>query len=138
MKLRICLLVFIVLCLNSLGILALSSASIVVVNRSFVHRQLVAQVIALLACVCFFKIHIHVLYKWKNIFFVGAIIALILVLLPCFGRTVNGSRRWISISGFNFQVSEFAKIAMVIWTAGYIRDHALKMHTFIMVLILLA
>ncbi|MBS9402095.1 putative lipid II flippase FtsW [Halomonas sp. TRM85114] len=45
---------------------------------------------------------------------------LILVLLV--GREVNGSRRWLSIPGvpFNVQASEFAKLFLIIYLAGYL------------------
>ncbi len=45
---------------------------------------------------------------------------LILVLLV--GREVNGSRRWLSVPGvpFNIQASEFAKLFLIAYLAGYL------------------
>jgi cell division protein FtsW len=45
---------------------------------------------------------------------------LILVLLV--GREVNGSRRWLSVPGvpFNVQASEFAKLCLIAYLAGYL------------------
>ena len=48
----------------------------------------------------------------------GAIgLMLVLVLVPYFGPEVNGARRWLPILGQRFQPSEFAKIAVVLFTA---------------------
>lgn len=47
-------------------------------------------------------------------------IALLLVLIPGIGREVNGARRWISLGFLNLQVSELAKIFMVIYISGYL------------------
>ncbi len=47
-------------------------------------------------------------------------ISLLLVLIPGIGREVNGARRWISLGFFNLQVSELAKIFMVIYISGYL------------------
>jgi cell division protein FtsW (lipid II flippase) len=38
------------------------------------------------------------------------------------GSYVNGSKLWIHIGGFSIQPSEFAKIAIVIFLAGYLND----------------
>lgn len=38
------------------------------------------------------------------------IVLLVLTLIPGIGKEVNGSRRWLSLAGFSFQPSEFAKI----------------------------
>src|SRR5581483_4441223 len=45
---------------------------------------------------------------------------LILVLIPGIGKTVNGSRRWLSLGVIGLQVSELAKMAMILYVAGYL------------------
>ncbi len=54
---------------------------------------------------------------WVSLF--TAIALLVLVLTPL-GITVNGSTRWISLGVFNLQVSEFAKILLIAYLAGYV------------------
>jgi cell division protein FtsW len=44
---------------------------------------------------------------------------LLLVLVPGLGHTVNGSRRWLKIAGFNFQASELARVFILIYVASY-------------------
>lgn len=48
-----------------------------------------------------------------------AFIALVLVYVPGFAASKNGSRRWVSIPGlhFSFQPSEVARIVMILWVA---------------------
>lgn len=55
-------------------------------------------------------------------------ILLILVLIPHIGRRVNGSIRWLSLGPFSLQVSEFVKLASVIFLAGYLvrRDEEVR------------
>ncbi len=45
---------------------------------------------------------------------------LLLPLLPGLGRTINGSRIWVSLGPINFQPGEFAKIALAVFFAGYL------------------
>ena len=58
-------------------------------------------------------------YKYASVlglfFFVVAL--LLLVLTPVIGMRVNNAARWISLFGVQFQPSEFAKLAMVIFTS---------------------
>lgn len=50
-----------------------------------------------------------------------AFVMLLLVLVPGVGVEVNGQRNWISLGGpFRLQPSEFAKFALIIWTADLI------------------
>jgi cell division protein FtsW len=52
------------------------------------------------------------------LFIVGALL-LVLVLVPGVGRSVNGSRRWLSLAVVNLQPSEFMKLAVVLYAASY-------------------
>jgi cell division protein FtsW (lipid II flippase) len=47
---------------------------------------------------------------------------LLLPLLPVIGRTINGSRIWVSFGAVNFQPGEFAKLALAVFFAGYLVD----------------
>jgi cell division protein FtsW len=51
--------------------------------------------------------------------FTLALVLLALVLLPFIGKGVNGARRWISLGVMNFQPSELAKLAVLIYAADY-------------------
>jgi cell division protein FtsW len=46
-------------------------------------------------------------------------VLLFVVLIPGLGHTVNGSRRWIRVLGFNFQASELARVLTLIFIASY-------------------
>lgn len=48
----------------------------------------------------------------------GSFALLVLVLIPGIGVYVNGSRRWLNITGLSFQPSELAKIASVLYLAS--------------------
>jgi cell division protein FtsW len=41
------------------------------------------------------------------------------VFIPGFGHSVNGSRRWVRLAGFNFQVSELTRVFVLIYIASY-------------------
>ena len=60
---------------------------------------------------------------------VAAIVLLALVLIPGVGKTVNGSTRWLSAGIFGVQVSELAKLMVIVYMAGYLTRHAEKVAT---------
>jgi cell division protein FtsW len=50
----------------------------------------------------------------------GALVLLVLVLIPHLGISVNGSRRWLGLGPVRLQVSEVGKLAMVFCLAHYL------------------
>jgi cell division protein FtsW (lipid II flippase) len=64
----------------------------------------------------------RVLESYKYLFGVGAILLLFLPRLPGVGLTVNGARLWVHAGGFTFQPGEIAKIFLILFLAGYLRE----------------
>ncbi len=61
--------------------------------------------------------------KWQSygpLLLLLVALLLAIVLVPGLGRKVNGSIRWLPIGGFGLQPSELAKLAVVIFIAGYL------------------
>ena len=53
----------------------------------------------------------------------GSLGLLALVLVPGFGHEVNFARRWFAAGPLQFQPSELAKLALVLYVARYLADH---------------
>jgi cell division protein FtsW (lipid II flippase) len=64
----------------------------------------------------------RVLESYKYIFGLGAIALLFLPRVPGLGTTVNGARLWVHVGALEFQPGELAKIALVLFLAGYLRE----------------
>jgi cell division protein FtsW len=81
--------------------------------------------IALAAAITVFLIPARLWQKFAPWLFLAALAALVLVLVPGFGREVNGARRWLDLPGFGCQPSEAMKLAVVLYAADYTaRKHA--------------
>ena len=75
---------------------------------------------AMFFTVLFFR-NYHRLFDYKYLLAIGAV-ALIASTFTPFGYEVNGARLWVAIGPVNFQPSEFARIALVIFFAGYLAE----------------
>jgi cell division protein FtsW (lipid II flippase) len=64
----------------------------------------------------------RVLESYKYIFGLLAIGLLVLPALPAIGSTVNGARLWIQFGPIQFQPGELAKLALIVFLAGYLRE----------------
>ncbi len=52
----------------------------------------------------------------------GAFVCLVLVELPGFGVTVNGATRWLGAGPLQFQPSEVAKLALILYAARFLAE----------------
>ena len=64
----------------------------------------------------------RVLERYKYVFGVSAIVLLMLPSVPGLGTRINGVKLWVDIGPLRFQPGEIAKIFLVIFLAGYLRD----------------
>ena len=79
--------------------------------------------IGILAATLFWlRFDYRVLERYKYIFGISAVVLLLLPSVPALGHRVNGVNLWIKVGPLQFQPGELAKIFMIIFLAGYLRD----------------
>lgn len=54
---------------------------------------------------------------------VASVVLLALPMIPGVGETINGARLWIHLGPIEFQPGELAKVLLVVFLAGYLRDN---------------
>src|SRR5665213_736477 len=63
----------------------------------------------------------HTLARWSFVAYWAMILCLVAVLIPHIGQTHGwGARRWIDVPFFQFQPSEFAKLAFILAAANFL------------------
>jgi cell division protein FtsW (lipid II flippase) len=62
------------------------------------------------------------LESYKYLFGLSAIALLVLPAVPGLGKTVNGARLWVHVGPVHFQPGELAKILLIVFLAGYLRE----------------
>lgn len=114
-----------VVMLLGLGLVIMMSASIAVAERTygniyhFLNRQLVFLVIGLVAGFLVYKIKTSVWQEMGAKLLPVVLLLLVAVLMPVIGKEVNGSHRWINLGPVSLQVSEMAKLIMIMYLSGY-------------------
>lgn len=108
------------------GFVILASASVSIADSAagnpfhYLQRQLLAAVIgAFAAGVCLFV----PMQVWRNLgplMLLLGLAMLAVVLLPGIGYEVNGARRWVRVGVMNVQVSEPARLCLLMYLAGYL------------------
>lgn len=61
---------------------------------------------------------------------VASAVLLLLVVIPGIGVSINGSRRWLSVTGVSFQPSELAKYAVVLFMAMALTARGKRVRSF--------
>ncbi|MGB5245150.1 MAG: putative lipid II flippase FtsW [Woeseia sp.] len=111
------------------GFVILASASVAVSDAAvgnpffYLERQALAAFLGVAAgSVCLF-IPMQVWRTLGPLLLLLAFAMLVVVLLPGIGYTVNGSTRWLRIGFMNLQVSEPARLCLILCLASYLVRH---------------
>ncbi len=83
---------------------------------------IVAGVGVFAATLLLLRVDFRVLESYKYLFGVSAVGLLMLPALPVIGTRINGARLWIRFGPLQFQPGELAKIALIVFLAGYLRE----------------
>ncbi|HEY5654719.1 MAG TPA: putative lipid II flippase FtsW [Woeseiaceae bacterium] len=108
------------------GLVILASASVSISDRTagdaffYLERQLLAAFVGLLLGAACLFVPMRVWQSLGPLFLLLAFVLLALVFVPGLGHTVNGSTRWIRAGFMNIQVSEPARLCLLIYLAGYL------------------
>ena len=121
-------LVVVISAVVTLGIVMVYSASIALPESPkyasysqthFLARHVAFVAMAFVISLAMLQAPISFWEKHASTIFLVAIVLLVIVLIPGIGKVVNRSRRWLPMGLLNFQPSEFAKLAMVLYAASY-------------------
>ena len=101
--------------------IAMSEASAHTGNRAwyFLMRHGMFLVVGLVAAAVAFQVPVKAWQRLAPWLFIAGAVLLVLVLVPGIGKSVNGSRRWLSLFVVNVQPSEFMKLVVVLYAASY-------------------
>jgi len=118
-----------------LGIIMVGSTSISIADKNtgqpfyYLWRQLTAAGLGLFAALIVSKIPMRIWQGLGPVLVIISILLLILVFVPGIGKSANHSTRWIYLGGFHLQSSEFVKLFMILYLAGYLVRHTHAVRT---------
>ena len=76
----------------------------------------------LVATLIWLRYDYRILERYKYLFGISAVVLLLLPSVPGLGHRVNGVKLWIKVGPMQFQPGELAKIFLIVFLAGYLRD----------------
>ena len=118
-----------VIVISLFGLIMIYSASNIWAEYKFndpfkyVKNQGLFLIVGIIVMIIVSKIDYKIYMEKSNLILTGCLILLILVLIPGIGTVRNGSRSWFGIGSFGIQPSEFAKLAMIIFTSKYLTNN---------------
>lgn len=108
------------------GLIMVTSASISVASQevaansfAYLEKQLLFLVVGVAAGAFVFCIRTDQLERLSVPLLFAGLALLLIVAVPGVGHRSHGSRRWLQLGGFAFQVSELARLLVVIYVASY-------------------
>ena len=137
--------------LTLVGLIFLTSISMVISQQQFntpyifIGKQTIAISLGVILLYFASAVPLNFWYRYHQIILILVILSHALLLIPGIGKHINGSTRWINLGFINFQLSELAKIVMVLYMAGFscrknedVRDRLFGFIKPILLLILIA
>jgi cell division protein FtsW len=123
------LLLFAVMALAALGLVMVASASITLADRElgqpfyYTLRQAIYIGVGVLFGMGVYRLRLAVVEQAGLLLLLTAFALLLAVLVPGVGTQVNGSVRWLNTGLFRLQVSEPAKLMILLYLASYLNRH---------------
>ena len=123
--------------LLAIGLVMVYSASIATAEVSahtgyrawyFLVRHALFVGVGVVAAYVAFQVPMKIWQQLAPWLFLGGAALLVMVLIPGIGKSVNGSRRWLSLFVINLQPSEFMKLVVVLYAASYAVRKAAFLH----------
>ncbi|MFA5038474.1 MAG: putative lipid II flippase FtsW [Candidatus Omnitrophota bacterium] len=114
------------LILISIGVVMIYSASSIPVWQSsgqsygLLKKQLLYVLFGFIGMSVAMAMDYHALRRWAKPLLLLSVIPLVLVLVPGISREVGGAKRWLHVFGFNYQPTEFVKLALIVYLADFI------------------
>jgi cell division protein FtsW len=115
-----------VLGLIIIGLMMVASSSVMISTKyyhqpfHFLIRQFIYLFAGLIVALIVMRIDSSFWQKYSIPLLFICFMMLLVVLIPGIGRSVNGSRRWLSLGPIGIQVSELAKLTMIFYVSGYL------------------
>ena len=112
--------------LIAIGIVMIYSASAIYAydkmgdSAYFLKRHLVYVLAGVFLGMAASSLDLGYLRKHSKHLMTGALILMVLVLIPHVGSSSGGARRWFKFLGFSFQPSEFLKLILIVYFADFL------------------
>lgn len=93
-------------------------------SYTYIYKQAIAAILGIICMIIISKINYRIYAKFYKILWVVSIVALLAVIIPGVGISVNGATRWIKFPIFgSIQPSEITKLGLIIFFATYLTNH---------------
>jgi cell division protein FtsW len=115
-----------ILMILGLGLVMVASASISIADRQlgqpfyYLIRQGLYVLLGVGMAAVVTRIPLDVWERVSALLLLAGLLLLSFILLPGVAREINGSTRWLSLGVFNLQPSEFMKLFVIVYLAGYL------------------
>src|SRR5712692_10461127 len=113
-------LIIIALAISAMGVLQIYSATLDTSWKSAWWKQIIFIAVGLAIMWLAAAIDYHSLMGKVPLLYLLSLVTLVAVLL--IGTKIFGSRRWIPVFGFTFQISEFVKLVLILLVARFLTE----------------